>query len=70
MNRGEEEYIWDIGGKPEEKRPLGQPRCRWVFNIKMYLLEIEWDGVNWMDLVKDRYPWRALVNMVMNIWVP
>jgi hypothetical protein len=27
-------------GKPEGKRPLGQPRCRWVDNIKMDLREI------------------------------
>jgi hypothetical protein len=27
-------------GKPEEKRPLGRPRRRWVDNIKMYLGEI------------------------------
>jgi hypothetical protein len=24
-------------GKPEGKRPLGRPRCRWVVNIKMDL---------------------------------
>jgi hypothetical protein len=27
-------------GKPEEKRPLGRPRRRWVDNIKMNILEI------------------------------
>jgi hypothetical protein len=27
-------------GKPEGKRPLGRPRCRWVDNIKIYLREI------------------------------
>jgi hypothetical protein len=27
-------------GKPEGKRPLGRPRCRWIDNIKMDLLEI------------------------------
>jgi hypothetical protein len=27
-------------GKPEGKRPLGRPRCRWVYNIKMRLEEI------------------------------
>jgi hypothetical protein len=27
-------------GKPEEKRPLGRPRNRWIDNIKMDLLEI------------------------------
>jgi hypothetical protein len=32
-------------GKPEEKRPLGRPRRRWVDNIKMDLREMGWDGV-------------------------
>jgi hypothetical protein len=26
-------------GKPEGKRPLGRPRCRWIDNIQMDLLE-------------------------------
>jgi hypothetical protein len=26
--------------KPEGKRPLGRPRCRWIDNIKIDLLEI------------------------------
>jgi hypothetical protein len=30
-------------GKPEGKRPLGRPRCRWVDNIKMDLGEVGWD---------------------------
>jgi hypothetical protein len=29
-------------GKPEGKRPLGRPRCRWVDNIKIDLREIGW----------------------------
>jgi hypothetical protein len=33
-------------GKPEGKRPLGRPRCRWVDNIKMDLRKIEWGGMN------------------------
>jgi hypothetical protein len=32
--------------------------------------EIEWGGVDWIGLVKDRDKWRALVNAVMNILVP
>jgi hypothetical protein len=36
-------------GKPEGKRPLGRPRCRWVDNIRMDLGEVGW-GV-WTGLV-------------------
>jgi hypothetical protein len=27
-------------GKPEGKRPLERPRRRWIYNIKMDLLEV------------------------------
>jgi hypothetical protein len=57
-------------GTPEGKRPLRRPRSRWVDNIKMYLREIGWDGMDWIDLAQDRDQWRALVNMVMNFRVP
>jgi hypothetical protein len=53
-------------GKPEGKKPLGRPRCRWIDNIKMDLLEIGLGGVDWIGLAQDRYRWRALVNSVMN----
>jgi hypothetical protein len=33
-------------GKPEGKRPLGRPRRRWVRNIKIYLREIGWYGLD------------------------
>ncbi|PNF21716.1 hypothetical protein B7P43_G10362, partial [Cryptotermes secundus] len=49
-------------GKPEGKRPLGRPRSRWEDNIKMDLREIEWDGVDVIDLAQNRDQWRALVN--------
>jgi hypothetical protein len=29
-------------GKPEGKRPLGRPRCKWVVNIWMNLGEVGW----------------------------
>jgi len=55
-------------GKPEGKRPLGRPRRRWD-NIKMNLREVGGGG-DWMELAQDRDRWRALVNTVMNFWVP
>jgi hypothetical protein len=57
-------------GKPDGKRPLGRPRHRWVDNIIMYLREIGWGGMDWIDLAEGRAQWRALVNMVMNFQFP
>jgi hypothetical protein len=44
-----------LEGKPEEKRPLGRPRCGLVDNIKMDLGEIRWGGMDWIGLAQDRY---------------
>jgi hypothetical protein len=41
--------------KPEGKRSLGRPRCRWIDNIKMDLLEIGLSVVDWIGLAQDRY---------------
>jgi hypothetical protein len=57
-------------GKPEGKRPLGRPRCRWEDNIRMDLREAGWGGMDWTYVAQDRDQWRALVNMVINLRVP
>jgi hypothetical protein len=59
--------IISVSDNPEEKRPLGRQRSRWVNNIKIDPTEIGWDGVDWIDLAQDR---GALVNTVMNLRVP
>jgi hypothetical protein len=56
-------------GKPEGKRPLGRPRCRWEDNIKMDLKKVRCGGMDWIGLAQDRDRWRALVNSVMNLRV-
>jgi hypothetical protein len=38
-------------GKPEGRTPLGRPRRRWEYNIKMDLREIGWGGMGWIHLV-------------------
>jgi hypothetical protein len=35
-----------------------------VDNIKMALVEIGWDEVDWIGLAQGMYRWRALVNLV------
>jgi hypothetical protein len=57
-------------GKPEGKQPLGRPRRRCIYNIKMALLEICLSSVDWIGLAEDRYRWRALVNAVIGLRVP
>jgi len=52
-------------GKPKGKRPLGRPRHAWEDNIKM-----GFGGMDWMDQAQDRDSWWALMNAVMNLWVP
>jgi transposase len=54
-------------GKPKGKRPLGTPRRRWVDTI---IIEVGWDGVDWIDMAQDRGQWRTLVNTVLNFRVP
>jgi hypothetical protein len=39
-------------GKPEGKRPLGRPRCRWIDNIMMDVLEIGVSVVDWIGSLR------------------
>jgi hypothetical protein len=48
------------------KKPIGRPRHRWENNIKLFLKEIDWEVVDWVDVVHDKDTLRALVSMVMN----
>jgi len=49
-------------GKPEGKRP---PKHRSEDNIKMDLMDVAWVDVDQMHLAQG-----AVVNTVMNLWVP
>jgi hypothetical protein len=49
-------------GKKEGKRLLGRPRRRWMDNIKVDLVEIEWNDMDWIDLAQNSDHWRALLS--------
>jgi len=56
--------------KPEGKRTLGRPRRSWEDNNKMNLLEVECEGMDWIEVFQDRDRWRVMVNAVVNLRVP
>jgi hypothetical protein len=41
-------------GKPEERRPLGRPRRRWLDNIRMDIVEVGWCDVGRIGLSQER----------------
>jgi hypothetical protein len=53
MRRGEVFTGFSVG-RLEGKRPLGRPKHRWEYNIKLELREIGIDGANWLRLAQDR----------------
>jgi hypothetical protein len=34
------------------------------------MMEVGWEGMDWIELAQDRDRWRALVDAVMNLQVP
>jgi hypothetical protein len=56
-------------GKPEGRRPRGRNRRRWRIILKLILGK--WNaGMDSIDLIQDRGRWQAVLNAVMNLWVP
>ena len=51
------------------KRQLVRPRRRWEVNIKIYLEEVGWEGMDRIDLALVWDGWWALVNAARNLRV-
>jgi hypothetical protein len=48
-HKGKRNAYMILVGKPEGKRPLGRPRCRWEDNIRMDFKR-GWGGMDWIDI--------------------
>ena len=57
---GERKFINGMVRKPEEKRPLGNPRRRSEYNIKMILELVGWDSMDWTHVAQNKDKWRLL----------
>jgi hypothetical protein len=69
-HKGESRGVYRVlEGKPQGNRPLGRTRHRWE-NIKMDLLEVGCESMDWINVAQDRDRWWALMNAVMNLQVP
>jgi Lhr-like helicase len=71
VSMGEMRNIYKIlVTKPERKSLLRRPRCRWEDNIRMYLREVEWEFVDWIQPAQNSDQCWVLVYTVMNFRVP
>ena len=58
-----------LTGKPEGRNYLEDQDVDGRIILKCIFRK--WDGdMDWIDLAQDRGRWRALVNAIMNLWVP
>jgi hypothetical protein len=57
-------------GKPEGRRPLGNPMRRWGDTIEMDRRKVGCGSMDGIDLAQERDRWRAVVNAVTNLRVP
>jgi hypothetical protein len=55
--------------KPVGTRPLDSPGVDGRIIVEWILVEIGWEGEDWINMAQDRDWWRALVTKVMNFRV-
>ena len=67
---GDESFLYRVlVGKLEGRRPLGRPRNRLVYNIRMYI-QVGCGFKDLIGLLQDRDSWGTLVSAVMSLRVP
>jgi hypothetical protein len=48
--------------KHQKNRPLWRPKCKWK-HIKTFLIEVECESMNWVELVQNRFQYRRTFGM-------
>ena len=67
---GEERCMHGSGGETCQKEATWKTQAQMGENIGMDLQEVGWGGMDWIDVSQDRDRFGAVVNTVMNLWVP
>jgi len=66
-------HVARVGGQKRRVQGFGWERNHLEEserNIKLHYQEVGWAGMEWTALAQDRDRCQALVNAVMNFWVP
>lgn len=53
----------------KKERPLGRHRPRLEDNVKIYVKEIRFEGVDWVPHALDGVVWQAVLNVVIYLFV-
>jgi hypothetical protein len=54
-----------LAGYPEGNSPLGKPRRRWNYDIKMDLTDTGWGNMGWLNLIWDMDKWQEFADTVI-----
>jgi len=65
-----ETYIGFWCGNLRERDRLGDLGVDWWIVLRWIFRKWDVGGMDWIELAQDRDSWRALVNTVMNLYVP
>lgn len=49
---------------------MWRPSHRWQNKVEMGPRDIGWKDMDWINLVQGVDKWQALVNTVVNVWIP